>query len=210
MIRVVIVAASMALRVGLRTLLQSLPEVHVNGEASSLAEVDAMLSETDVLLVAGEAGWSATEFLPSIPLEARCGLVVLSDQAERATDLLVAWNSPAWSVLGSDANPEELAAAVHAVSQGLLAGSPSLLHQVMQRREHNMGLAKDNLGELTGRERQVLQFLAQGLANKQIGLALGISEHTVKFHVSAIYSKLGASNRTVAVRLGLQQGLISL
>ncbi len=56
----------------------------------------------------------------------------------------------------------------------------------------------------------MLGFLAQGLANKQIAARLGISEHTVKFHVSAIYSKLGASSRTEAVRLGVRLGLIVL
>ena len=63
---------------------------------------------------------------------------------------------------------------------------------------------------LTGREIEVLQYVAQGLANKQIGLAMGISEHTVKFHISSIYAKLGVSNRTEAVRRGVRLGLIAL
>jgi DNA-binding NarL/FixJ family response regulator len=63
---------------------------------------------------------------------------------------------------------------------------------------------------LTERELEVLQQLAQGLANKQIALSLGISEHTVKFHISGIYSKLGATNRTEAVRLGVRRGLVVL
>jgi len=53
-----------------------------------------------------------------------------------------------------------------------------------------------------------LQLLARGLANKQIGVSLGISEHTVKFHVSSIYTKLGVTNRADAVRRGIQQGWI--
>jgi DNA-binding NarL/FixJ family response regulator len=56
----------------------------------------------------------------------------------------------------------------------------------------------------------VLQLLAQGMANKQIAMKLAISEHTVKFHVSSIYTKLGAANRTEAVRLGVRRGLILL
>jgi DNA-binding NarL/FixJ family response regulator len=63
---------------------------------------------------------------------------------------------------------------------------------------------------LTDREIQVLGLLAQGLANKQIATTLTISEHTVKFHVSSIYAKLGAASRTEAVRLGVLQGLITL
>jgi DNA-binding NarL/FixJ family response regulator len=64
--------------------------------------------------------------------------------------------------------------------------------------------------ELTEREGEVLQLLAQGLANKQIALSLEISEHTVKFHVSSIYAKLGVTNRTEAVRRGARLGLIVL
>jgi NarL family two-component system response regulator YdfI len=63
---------------------------------------------------------------------------------------------------------------------------------------------------LTDREMEVLQLLAQGLANKQIAAKLSISEHTVKFHVSSIYTKLGVGNRTEAVRMGVRRGLILL
>jgi DNA-binding NarL/FixJ family response regulator len=55
---------------------------------------------------------------------------------------------------------------------------------------------------------EVVQLLAQGKANKHIALDLAISEHTVKFHVSSIYTKLGAANRTQAVRLGVRRGLV--
>ncbi|MFM8426566.1 MAG: response regulator transcription factor, partial [Chloroflexota bacterium] len=63
---------------------------------------------------------------------------------------------------------------------------------------------------LTAREKEVLQHMAEGLANKQIALTLGISEHTVKFHLSALYAKLGAASRTEAVKRGIELGLISL
>ena len=63
---------------------------------------------------------------------------------------------------------------------------------------------------LTARETQVLELLAEGLSNKGIGGRLGISDQTVKFHVAAIISKLGASNRTQAVRLAVRRGLITL
>ena len=60
--------------------------------------------------------------------------------------------------------------------------------------------------ELTLREGEVLGLVAEGLANKAIARRLGISEHTVKFHVAAILAKLGAGSRTEAVRLGAQRG----
>jgi DNA-binding NarL/FixJ family response regulator len=63
---------------------------------------------------------------------------------------------------------------------------------------------------LTAREREVLALLAEGLSNKGIAAALEISDQTVKFHVAAIIGKLGASNRTDAVRRGVRQGLVTL
>lgn len=63
---------------------------------------------------------------------------------------------------------------------------------------------------LTPRELEVLEVLAQGLSNRAIAARLAISEHTVKFHVSSIFAKLGAENRTDAVRRGVRLGLIAL
>jgi len=63
---------------------------------------------------------------------------------------------------------------------------------------------------LTAREREVLELLSQGLPNKLIARRLQISEHTVKFHVSSIYAKLGATSRTDAVSRGVRRGLITL
>jgi DNA-binding NarL/FixJ family response regulator len=107
-----------------------------------------------------------------------------------------------WGVLPADASAEELIASVHALSQGLIVGTPSLLleseSETLER------------GPLTERESEVLGLLAKGLANKQIAVTLGISEHTVKFHVSSIYTKLNVTNRTEAVRTGLRGGWIAL
>ena len=64
--------------------------------------------------------------------------------------------------------------------------------------------------EITSRETEVLRMLAEGLVNKEIAARLGISEHTVKFHISSILDKLGASTRTEAVTLGIRRGLIPI
>jgi DNA-binding NarL/FixJ family response regulator len=64
--------------------------------------------------------------------------------------------------------------------------------------------------ELTPRELDVLRLLAEGLANKTIAVQLGISDQTVKFHVASIVGKLGAANRTAAVRLAIRKGLVEI
>ncbi len=63
---------------------------------------------------------------------------------------------------------------------------------------------------LTGREVEILQALALGLTNKEIARRNAISEHTVKYHVASIYSKLGVNNRTEAVRQGVHLGIITM
>jgi len=68
----------------------------------------------------------------------------------------------------------------------------------------------DLIDPLTSREREVLEQMAAGLSNRQIADVLGISEHTVKFHVSAILGKLGVTSRSAAIRHGLRQGLVTL
>ena len=70
--------------------------------------------------------------------------------------------------------------------------------------------AQDLTEPLTAREHEVLEQMAAGLSNRQIAHALGISEHTVKFHVSAILGKLGVSSRSAAIRHGMRQGLVTL
>jgi DNA-binding NarL/FixJ family response regulator len=80
-------------------------------------------------------------------------------------------------------------------------------------RRRSVDVASDDgppVEPLTGRETQVLELMAEGLPNKAIAAELGISDQTVKFHVSSIAGKLGASNRTDAVRRAVRRGLIAL
>lgn len=109
----------------------------------------------------------------------------------------------AWGLLPLEASEGELLAAIHALAEGLIVGPRTLLFTPAEDEPSARG-------PLTERESEVLALLARGLANKQIALALGISEHTIKFHVSSIYAKLNVTNRTEAVRAGLRGGLIPL
>jgi len=76
--------------------------------------------------------------------------------------------------------------------------------------EPRIGDGDPSVESLTPREAQVLELLAEGLSNKGIAARLGISDHTVKFHVAAICGKLAADNRTEAVRRAIRRGLIAL
>jgi len=116
------------------------------------------------------------------------------------------------AVLPRSAAPEEILAAVRAAAAGL-ASLPAALSGALLE-----GTPPDGVGApvdtedhvLTTRERQVLTLLGEGLLNKEIAARLGISEHTVKTHLAAIYEKLDASNRAEAVARGLRRGLILL
>jgi NarL family two-component system response regulator YdfI len=116
----------------------------------------------------------------------------------------------AWGALPLDASEGELAAAVLALHEGLVVGALALMQPLSEQVMLTGGDIDLLVEELTARETEVLQLLAYGLANKQIAYELEISEHTVKFHVSSIYTKLGATNRTEAVRLAVRLGLIVL
>ena len=110
----------------------------------------------------------------------------------------------AW--LRRDARPGDVVAALHAVIAGLNVVDPAL-----GEREVASGDGQDELtSPLTVREVEVLIALADGLTNKAIAFDLKISEHTVKYHVGSILTKLEAASRTEAVSIGARLGLIAL
>jgi DNA-binding NarL/FixJ family response regulator len=98
---------------------------------------------------------------------------------------------------------------VVAIGQGLIVLPPTLASRLLTQRPAEIGL-DPAIEPLTPRELEVLELMGQGLPNKQIARALQISEHTVKFHISAIFAKLGAASRTDAVGRAARQGLIAL
>src|SRR2546422_94548 len=114
------------------------------------------------------------------------------------------------AVLPRSASPEEIRAAVRAAAAGL-ASLPATLAGALLDGTSRDG-ARVGTGDhiLTPREREILTLLGEGLVNKEIGARLGISEHTVKSHLTAIYEKLEASNRAEAVATGLRRGLVML
>jgi len=201
LIRVTIVSPSHALRIGLREMLAGHPAIRVTGEATTLDDVDD--NETEVAVLASVSS-------ARIPGDYNFAILFMTDDIESIRGMLTS-NLRAWGVLSADAGGDELAAGIVAVAEGLWVGAPGLVEGLMRLPRGVDGLGEESLIEpLTAREMEVLQNMAAGLANKQIALALNISEHTVKFHLSSLYAKLGVSSRTEAVRRGLELGLISL
>jgi len=214
---VAIVAPVMAVRAGLRAMLftASVPPgadavIEVVCEAASLEEFEPFLHRTDVLVAVTEVAPRPALKRLALESEGSLAVLLLAYDLQAAQELTgLSWR--AWGVLPIDVSTEELYVAIQALGQGLLVGSPAFMAPALSRLLNGEAEEAGELVEpLTERETQILQLLARGLANKQIAAALGISEHTVKFHVSSIYTKLGATNRTEAVRKGLQQGLVLL
>jgi len=201
LIRVIIVSPNHALRVGLREMLASHPQIRVVGEVTSLEDMHDL--ETEVALFASVSSVRLTT-------QHDFATLFLTDDIESVRGILNA-NMRAWGVLSADAGEDELTAGILAVAEGLWVGAPGLVEGLMRLPKGEESLGEESLIEpLTAREMEVLQNMAAGLANKQIALALNISEHTVKFHLSSLYAKLGVSSRTEAVRRGIELGLISL
>ena len=102
-------------------------------------------------------------------------------------------------------------AAVAAAAQGMTVLPLALSRRLLSPRPALQTLEDGPPNEpLTAREHEVLELISQGLSNKLIARKLQISEHTVKFHISSIYTKLGASSRTEAVNHGARHGLVTL
>ena len=198
MTRLLIAAPSAVVRAGLETLVAGDPAVEVAGSFADLSSVEAL--RPDVVLAA-------------LPVEE---LAPPADGVAPAIVLLSADAQPAWSsevlrlgvraMLPRDATPAEVLAAVEAASTGLAVVDPHDLEALLSASNPTAASAESTV--LTPRELEVLRLMAEGAANKNIAWKLGISEHTVKFHVASILAKLNASTRTEAVAIGIRKGMI--
>jgi len=226
-IHVAIVSPVQAVRFGLRVMLAEKsstlqpddysPSLGFS-DAAGLGELedqlDERLGELDVLILTADAALPGDLRRLTGRHEGHLAILLLAEQPQAAAEL-AALPVRAWGILPTDCSAEELKAAVNAVNEGLIVGSPVLvgpgLTRVLTSVRSTPGLYSETLVEpLTAREIEVLGLLALGLSNKQIAARLNISEHTVKFHGSSIYTKLGVASRTEAVRAGVQRGLISI
>ncbi|MFN2146030.1 MAG: LuxR C-terminal-related transcriptional regulator [Anaerolineales bacterium] len=204
MIQTIIVAPALAMRAGLRAMLQAAGDFEIVSEAARLTDLLPASGPVDLLIVQPALGEGITSLEELVPPDA--AVLLLSDEPAQVAALSAGgWR--AWGVLPTDCRQDELLAALCALEAGLAVAPSELLAEMITARPQ-LSPGDDYFPDLTERELQVLDLLADGYANKQISAELGISEHTVKFHVSSIYTKLNVSNRAEAVRIGIQNGLI--
>ena len=207
MIRVFVVAPTPMMQAGLRTMLAA-PEMQVVGETSTAGEIVSELPGIDVIVV-DETLLEGVERAMANNTNGTVALVVLTNNGERSLAVLRALSLRGWGVVPLDAIAAQLQASVVAAVQGLITLPAAYADRLYEQRPL-VGVVGALEEPLTAREREVLELVSQGLSNKLIARRLQISEHTVKFHISSISTKLGASSRTEAVSRGVRRGLITL
>ncbi len=206
MTEIFIVAPTPLMRAGLRALLDA-PDFQVVGEGASLRP--GLFGPTRAGVVVALAVELSGQLLAELDqAEGPPAIVALSDEA-RLLNLLQGWKRGGWGLLPSDASRAELEATVRAVAEGLVVLPRPLLQTWPGPNSGDRARLAPLEEPLTGREREVLELLSQGQSNKMIARQLQISEHTVKFHVSSLYTKLDAASRAEAVSRGARLGLIT-
>ena len=212
MTRVFIAAASLLARSSLESLL-SARGFSIAGSGGDLELIPEQLLdvEADVALVdaSDERSHRLVETLDWSEIASEMNVVVLigGGPITWAADAL---RAGVRALLPEDVLPDQLVAALEAAAQGLTVIHPAQTEALLAAPVGAARRMAELAEPLTPREREVLQMLASGSGNKEIASRLSISEHTVKFHVTSILGKLGASSRTEAVFLGIRRGLVLL
>lgn len=207
MIRILVVDDHPVVRDGLALVLGTQPDFEVVGEASDGAQAvaKACALQPDVILLdlemPGVDGLSALHQFRQKAPEVRVIVFTAFDTDER---IIKAVQAGAKGYLLKGAPRAELFEAVRVVAAGGSLLQPVVASKLMRH------MSEPAADALTEREMDVLRLMAKGMPNKEIAAALVVTERTVKFHISAILSKLGAGNRTEAVRVAVQRGLVRL
>jgi len=214
-IRVLIVAHSPIMQAGLEAMITREPTIQVVGRVENLdiLEQSCRTQQPDVVVLEFALLSDADrEILTTLETELAIALLITSTESAAAAMLL---QSGVRAILPIDVTPDEMLLAIAAIATGLIVLHPDVseallpyLSQMGEPEEPADDLTHDLNTPLTPREIEVLQLLATGLGNKAIARQLNISDHTVKFHISSIFSKLNVSSRTEAVTLAMRQGLI--
>ncbi len=207
MIRVLVADDHQLVRAGLQSLLDGVDDMTVVGAAADGAEAVGLVAETkpDVVLMdlsmPGVDGVEATRrILGGHPDTA---VVVLTSYADRDR-ILDALDAGAIGYLLKDAEPAELLQGIRSAARGESPLDPRAARTVLGARRERRAL-----GDLTDREREVLALVAKGLANKQIARSLGITERTVKAHLTSVFQRIGVTDRTSAALWAQRHRLVA-
>jgi two-component system, NarL family, response regulator YdfI len=211
MIHVQVKASSPIARTGLETLIRNhhgfllVSDDSVQGESAASTEWTA-----NVLVVEAETpGDPAVR--EALDWASAGGSVVLLLRNPSSESIADALRDGIKSVLPSGLTGTELVTAIEAAAAGFVVLDEHSAEAMLGSPTFATGIDSNaSIEPLTPREIEVLRLLALGLGNKEIAARLEISEHTVKFHVASILSKLGAASRTEAVTLGIRHGLVML
>lgn len=213
-IRVLIADDHELVRLALRTLLEGEDDIEVVAEAPDGETVLEILGGTQVdlllldLRMPGIGGVETCRRIRQTDAELPVLVLTSFDDEEEMFGVLAAGAS---GYILKDTRPEQLVQAVRTVAEGQAVFDAGVAARVIAGKKHVAcepdPVLKDRLSE---RELEVLQLMATGLSNKEIGRALWIGETTVKTHVSRILRKLGQSDRTQAVLLAVNAGLVEL
>jgi DNA-binding NarL/FixJ family response regulator len=213
-IRVVIADDQGMVRSGFTTLLNSEPDIEVIGEAVNGQEAIARAAQLrpDVLLMDVRMpvldGLQATREITAVPGAPRVLILTTFDLDDYVYQAL-RWGASGF--LLKDASAQELADAVRIVAAGDALLAPGVTRRLIAefaRMGAPRGPSRDNLDGLTERECEVLALVARGLSNAEIAGRLVVAEQTIKTHVSRILMKLGLRDRTQAVVLAYETGLV--
>jgi DNA-binding NarL/FixJ family response regulator len=206
-VRVLIVAQDPLARAGLATLLANQPGCLIAGQIAVDAELPGALQVYRPDVIVWDFGVDSTRTLDRMNTVRNLGVPVVALLAD-STDAADAWAAGARGLIPRDTSAGNLVAALTAVAQGLTVIDPAFAAALLPAARDQS--PAQPVEELTPRELEVLRLMAEGQSNKAIARALGISEHTVKFHVNAILGKLNVSSRTEAVVHATRLGLILL
>jgi DNA-binding NarL/FixJ family response regulator len=205
MIRVVIAEDHEMVRAGLEELLGNADDIEVVGTAGDGEQAVRLVKDTEPDVVLCDLSMPRLDGPAAMRrmLEARpdTRVVVLTAFSERAR-ILGAIDAGAVGYLLKDAPPDELFGAVRAAARGEAPLAPKAAEAILADR------AEQRTVDLSGREREVLVALAEGLPNKLIARRLEISEKTVKAHLTRIYERIGVTDRTQAVLWAQQRGMV--
>ena len=212
MIRVLLVDDPSLVRAGFRMILKAEPGIEVVGEASDGAEAVAQARELapDVVLMDIRMpvvdGIEATR---QVVVDASSPRVLVLTTFDLDEYVYGALRAGASGFLLKDAPEERLLTAIQVVAEGGSLFAPSVTRRLIDEFSRRAPTAPPAaLSELTARELEVLRLLAQGLSNAEIASRLVVSEHTVKTHVAHILQKLDLRDRTQAVVVAYESGLV--